>query len=149
MKSKKCVICKLKHSILEFNKNRAKKDGLQISCKQCNKKRSAAYYKRKTVHHREETKKQKRFLRKRNSQYIWDYLLLHPCVDCGNSNPVVLEFDHVTGDKLLPISVMIGSCNSLIKINEEIEKCEVRCANCHRIRTAIQLNWYSKIDTGL
>jgi hypothetical protein len=37
---------------------------------------------------------------------------------------------------------MIQSGYSIAKIKEEIEKCEVRCANCHRKVTAQRGNWY-------
>ena len=61
---------------------------------------------------------------------MW-YLLDHPCVDCGESNPIVLEFDHVRGEKTADISTL-KSKGKLAAIKREIPKCEVRCANCHR-----------------
>ena len=57
------------------------------------------------------------------------------CIDCGESNPLVLDFDHVKGDKILAISDMSNKAYCIDKISEEMEKCEVRCANCHRIIT--------------
>lgn len=71
----------------------------------------------------------------RNTKFVKEYLSTHPCVDCGNDNILVLEFDHVTGNKLKAISIMVRNGSSIKKIKEEITKCEVRCANCHRIRT--------------
>lgn len=57
------------------------------------------------------------------------------CTDCGNSNPVVLDFDHRPGvQKLWNVSAMRGMRWSLIEV--EIAKCDVRCGNCHRIVTA-------------
>lgn len=70
-----------------------------------------------------------------NKSFIYDYLSKHPCVDCGNSNPIVLEFDHVVGKKRATISDMLRQGYSLKSIQEEVAKCEVRCANCHRIIT--------------
>lgn len=58
-----------------------------------------------------------------------------PCVDCGENNPIVLEFDHVRGVKKANISDMSRASYSIATIKEEIDKCEVRCANCHRIVT--------------
>lgn len=79
----------------------------------------------------------------KNRQKALEYLECHPCVDCGEKNPIVLDFDHVRGKKLFNVGRAIsGSHRSWKAIMSEIEKCDVRCANCHRIRTATQFNWY-------
>ena len=56
-------------------------------------------------------------------------------VDCGNKNPVVLEFDHVRDKKTDNVSSICCSAYSLKHLKKEMEKCEIRCANCHRIVT--------------
>ncbi len=54
------------------------------------------------------------------------------CTDCGyNAAPEALDFDHVRGDKKRNVS----SCKTIQSALDEAEKCEVVCANCHRIRT--------------
>lgn len=55
------------------------------------------------------------------------------CVDCGNVDIRVLDFDHVRGTKLTGVSMLVGY--RIERILAEIAKCEVRCANCHRIKT--------------
>lgn len=75
-------------------------------------------------------------------QYVWDYLSQHPCVDCGESDPVVLQFDHVRGDKVDGIAEMVRNITTMDRLNEEISKCDVRCANCHARKTAVQLGFY-------
>ena len=72
---------------------------------------------------------------------IQDYLRTHPCVDCGESDPVVLEFDHVRGEKADRISRMVCDLRRWDVIEQEITKCDIRCANCHRRRTAYDLGW--------
>lgn len=56
------------------------------------------------------------------------------CVDCGEKNPIVLDFDHLK-DKKYNISRMIHDGFSWKAIMKEVNKCEVVCANCHRLRT--------------
>jgi hypothetical protein len=63
-----------------------------------------------------------------------DYFRTHPCVDCRETDPLVLEFDHLA-DKAFTISEGLRD-RSWTAIVEEMAKCEVVCANCHRRRTA-------------
>lgn len=74
--------------------------------------------------------------RLRRSYWLNKYKMVKGCVDCGyNSNPVALDLDHVNPkEKRFTISHRLdrATIKSLIA---EIRKCEVRCANCHRIKT--------------
>lgn len=59
-----------------------------------------------------------------------------PCVDCGGIfPPICMDFDHVKGDKIIHISGAVARGWAIKRIQAEIDKCEVVCANCHRIRT--------------
>ena len=59
-----------------------------------------------------------------------------PCVDCENSYPYyVMDMDHVRGVKQFQLSVAANKRKALPTIQEEIAKCDVVCANCHRERT--------------
>lgn len=72
----------------------------------------------------------------RNKRFVLDYLSTHPCVDCGEDDLVVLDFDHVRGTKVKEVTEMVRDGMSITNIRLEIEKCEIRCANCHRRVTA-------------
>lgn len=74
----------------------------------------------------------------------WEYLLQHPCVDCGESDPVVLEFDHLR-EKRAKIAGLMRVHAPWSEIQAEIQKCQVRCANCHRRRTARVLRYYREL----
>lgn len=74
------------------------------------------------------------------SKRVLEYLSTHPCVDCGESDPVVLEFDHVR-EKITDVARLVYDGFSWAAISDEIAKCEVRCANCHRRVTAKRGNW--------
>jgi hypothetical protein len=81
-------------------------------------------------------------IKKRNYAFLWRYLkIFGRCVDCGITDDRVLEFDHVMGDKVGGVKRLADSLASLDRIKIEIRKCEVRCCNCHRIKTQTQLGW--------
>lgn len=83
--------------------------------------------------------------RQRIRAQILEFLSDHPCVDCGESDPIVLEFDHIDRkDKFKDISRLIAGHYSWLTVHREIIKCEVRCANCHRRKTYIQLGSWGK-----
>jgi 5-methylcytosine-specific restriction endonuclease McrA len=73
----------------------------------------------------------------RNKKFVADYLRDHPCVDCGEDDLVVLDFDHLDPTtKIKEISNLVYNTAGLSTIQVEIAKCEVVCANCHRRRTS-------------
>jgi len=76
--------------------------------------------------------------RYRNFERLMEYLREHPCADCAETDPVVLDFDHLPGsEKRFDVGRAVsGSTRSWASILREIEKCDVVCANCHRRRTA-------------
>ncbi|WP_460795636.1 hypothetical protein [Microbacterium sp. GXF0217] len=80
--------------------------------------------------------------RYRSFVHLIAYLAAHPCADCGESDPVVLDFDHLPGfTKSFEIGRAVGgSTRSWKLIRQEIDKCEVVCANCHRRRGARRAN---------
>lgn len=79
----------------------------------------------------------------RNRMYVFTYLLAHPCVDCGATNPVTLQFDHQR-DKSIDVANMLN--HSIARVQREIAKCEVRCGNCHIRKTAKELGHYAWLD---
>lgn len=67
--------------------------------------------------------------------FLAGYKLERGCVDCGyREHAVALDFDHVTGQKSFALSRAYNK--SWTRILAELEKCEIRCANCHRVKTA-------------
>lgn len=74
--------------------------------------------------------------RKKLVVLIEEYLSWHPCKDCGCEEMGVLEFDHRDPSlKKFNIREAQSRGFGLATLKEEISKCDVRCANCHRRRT--------------
>jgi hypothetical protein len=146
METKKCTVCKEDKELCEFNKNKTKKDGLNNVCRECSNKNSKKHYSNNKNKHKENVKLRNDKITKENRKKIFEFYKTHPCVDCGESNPIVLECDHkIQSEKKYGIAMMVQNAYSWESIEEEIKKCDVRCANCHRIRTAKQLGWYEDL----
>lgn len=82
---------------------------------------------------------------KRNSRFVLDFLFDKKCMDCPEKDPVVLDFDH-RSDKIKNVADMIRSRCSLKRLKTEIDKCDIRCANCHRRKTAKEQGWSKFLD---
>lgn len=80
-------------------------------------------------------------LRDRNLAFVREHLSSCSCVDCGEFDIVVLDFDHRDG-KSANVSRLTHSECSLARLDDEIAKCDVRCANCHRRKTAAEFGYY-------
>lgn len=137
----KCSRCKETKEPHDFNFKVRSLNILQKSCKICTRLEIRKHYDKNKDYYLEKAKKRNKINRLTIQTYIWSYLTSHPCVDCGEKDPIVLDFDHKS-DKISEVSSIIKSNQSLTKIKEEISKCEVRCANCHRRKTAKDFNWY-------
>ena len=131
-----CHRCQQWKDESEFAKNRAHRDGLQSQCRACKRESDRKYYEGHTAEQLARVRNRSQGIQEENARRVYQYLLTHPCVDCGESDPVVLEFDHINGDKAEAIARLVVAAYGWQTIAEEIAKCEVRCANCHRRVTA-------------
>lgn len=132
---KTCLKCKIEKPLSEFSVNKGTSDGRFTYCKLCQSKYVKDYYKNNPEKRIERISKNK-ILKDNKIEcaliYVEAFLRANPCVDCGEDDWVVLEFDHVRGEKSFNLTQMIFGGYKLDRIIEEIEKCDVRCANCHR-----------------
>ena len=112
----------------------------QNICRDCQKRKSKEHYYANKESYIARNKKRA----KHKQEYVINYLENNPCVDCGEQNIICLEFDHINRDeKSFTIGAYMGNDIRFdSKIKEEIDKCEVRCSNCHRIKTAKEVNSY-------
>ena len=111
-------------------------------CRECKRVYDREYHTKRTAAQKHKKTSQQKTRRIDNRKYILEYLKTHPCECCGETDPVVLEFDHIDPTtKEYTISLMV--MHSKENIDKEIAKCRVLCANCHRRHTAKQMGWYN------
>jgi hypothetical protein len=146
METKKCTRCGKVKPLAEFSWKEQSKQRRHTYCKACFREISRLQYQRKQAYYRTKAAQRRKQQIKQLRQVLYDYLKNHPCVDCGESDPTCLEFDHVKGSKNSDISRMVSSASSLTMLYNEISKYEVRCANCHRRKTAREQGWYGDLE---
>lgn len=154
IETKVCSSCKVEKPALDFGKKSASKDGLQSMCKVCHNEYNKVWYS-DVENHRAQRVRVTEYnsrARKITQDNIIEYLVTHPCVDCGETDPIILEFDHRDPSEK---SFEIGEMNHLRlawrRIELEIQKCDVRCCNCHRRRTSAQFgHWRTlRLETDI
>jgi hypothetical protein len=130
-----CSSCKKEKNLLEFNKKSGKKSH-QPFCRLCDNERSKRYYAENKKHHISVIKERNQRYKKEVDKWVRDLKSNTSCADCKKTyHWFQMDFDHVKGNKDRAVSTMIAQKVSLRRIQLEIEKCELVCANCYRLRT--------------
>ena len=141
--TKRCVTCHEERPLIAFNVRRQSKDGLQDRCREC----SRAWYLANREEHIRNVGARTARMRRTYRQRIGEYLRDHPCIDCGETDLACLDFDHRDrATKAGGVGQLAGQLVAWSRVEAEIAKCDVRCANCHRRRTARQMGWWSAAD---
>ena len=112
-------------------------------CVQCRRTSGRDHYRRNRSYYIAKARERNARTRDAVRRWLLDYLSHSACADCGNTDIRVLEFDHRDpGQKRAEVSVLASDGYSLDTVRMEVEKCDVRCANCHAIRTRTRNGWW-------
>lgn len=112
-------------------------------CNECQKQYRRDHYNNNKQPYLDRAKERNNRIKRSTRVHLVGYLKSHPCVDCGESDIRILQFDHrEPTTKKATISFMVSHAYSWKTVLSEIEKCEVRCGNCHTKRTIVQFGWW-------
>lgn len=142
---KQCIKCFATKPLSEFQ---TRKDGrVSGDCRVCHRAYMRKHYLKNKDKYLKKAKRHRILAHEKTIGILWQYLNSHPCIDCGESNPIVLDFDHSDPSKKLFNISSKKVFRDETPLMNEIQKCDVRCANCHRIKTARQNgNWkYARV----
>jgi hypothetical protein len=141
---KKCDHCKEPKEENQFNWKFKALGVRHNTCRECMKIHQKKYFSGEAHdRHLEQVRERKEEARKYARDFVYDYLQTHPCEECGETDVRVLEFHHV-GGKDMAVSYMVSSGYSVERIQAEISKCTILCANCHRKLTVEERGWFKK-----
>jgi len=136
-----CSKCRRRLSEQHFGRHPV--NGRQWWCKSC----FREYFADRGQVHRDQVAAARR-LRRAESRRVVAEALVSGCRDCGEQDPVVLEFDHV-GAKRWNVSDMVRAGVAANRVRDEIGRCEVVCVNCHRLRTLERMGRSWRLDEDL
>lgn len=139
-----CRICGMVKSAAEFPLRSAERQTRQWICLACQRIYTKTWYERNRARHVAAARRNNSRRRARAAAQVHDARRLLRCVDCGEANPLLLDFDHVSS-KVADISTMVRNGSPWTVIAAEIAKCQPRCANCHRRKTAREQNWWKVV----
>jgi hypothetical protein len=138
---KLCSGCKNLVSVELFGRKTNAKDGLQSRCKSCQRLKVNEHYANNAEYYKEKAAKRDAIVSTRHRELLINFLRENPCVDCGNTDIEVLQFDHIDRKtKSGEVSNFLTGSTKRLMI--EVNKCEIRCANCHIKKTRRQLGWW-------
>ena len=130
----RCSRCGKFKSAAEFAWHHKERGQRRKCCRACQSRYSRQHYEKHKERYVARAVRRRKALTAQRVAYLVALFHANPCADCGESDPLVLEFDHLA-DKKFNIAKGI-TAHSWQALVDEIAKCEVVCANCHRRRTA-------------
>jgi hypothetical protein len=133
---RRCSRCGQEKPESEFPKTRP--DGrVYWYCKACHRRYARQHYERNRESYVAKADRNRKRIRRENQALIRELKASTPCMDCGHQFPFfVMDFDHRPDvEKVQNIARMVNSFASRRAVRAEIAKCDIVCANCHRIRT--------------
>jgi 5-methylcytosine-specific restriction endonuclease McrA len=134
VETRRCGTCEAHLPMTEFHKG-------QGACKGCR----AAYMRERGELHIQQMRAARERRRAEARRYVLGLLATASCADCGLTDSLVLEFDHV-GDKTADISLLVHEGYALRRVEAEVACCEIVCANCHRRRTNMRAGGSWRLD---
>jgi len=133
---KTCPKCSKDKDETFFSLNKNRKDGRQVYCKECYRDINADTYKR-LPKRRAKIRETNNVKRQEIRDFLLSYLSEKVCYVCGFDNILALDFHHRDrSNKEFSIAEAIRKGYSLEKVKAEVGKCDIICANCHRILEA-------------
>lgn len=116
-------------------------------CKACQAELGKQHYQQNKAAYNGRSRIRKIRVRNENQAKLHAYLMAHPCIDCGQTDITLLEFDHIRGEKISTVSHLLSNGHNWPILEAEIAKCEIRCANCHRKKTFERAgNWWRSMQ---
>lgn len=129
-----CCRCKLPKPVAEFAKSQRARGNRKHLCAPCRKTYHRNWYLENRERQLQRMSETRPAYKARIAAQV-NRLKDRPCADCGlRYPPFVMDFDHVSGDKRFNVGDIRGG-GAMDRILAEIAKCDVVCANCHRLRT--------------
>ena len=141
MTTRICSMCKKEKGIEEFRLRNRFTTRRQSYCIECGSRMGKNWYEENKERHVENVMANTKNAKQSAREFVYEYLLTHPCSECGEADPRVLEF-HRVGTKTWEIGRMIAQGYGVDAISAEISQCMVLCANCHRRLTAKENRWF-------
>ena len=129
---RRCGRCGERKPLSAFNWRRKERNQRDNMCRPCRAAYKREHYLANKERYVAQAKARQKALYLERTTFLIEYFAEHRCVDCGEADPVVLEFDHLSNKEFtIGNALSYRSWNSILA---EIAKCDVVCRNCHRRR---------------
>ncbi len=140
-----CSKCQRELSEDSFAFKNKRKSNYHSICKECKRDYNKIYYQNNSEVVKKNTAPRRKRQIKENRKFVWDYINSHDCLECGEPNPMLLEFAHRDPSNK-SFNMASGTSRGLCvkTLQAEMDKCDLLCVKCHRLKTAEEQNWWAE-----